>query len=261
MARNLTRVFDGLRAVDAIHFEIQRGEIFGLLGPNGAGKTTTIKMLTTLLPISEREAWVASYAVAKEPEKVRQSIGYVSQMLSTDAALTGEENLRLSARLYGIPWRECRARIERALDFMGLQEAGHRLTKTYSGGMVRRLEIAQAMLHHPVLLFLDEQTIGLDPVARHMVWDRLKNLQSEFGMSVLMTTHDMEEADHLCNRLAIMYQGKLVAVGTPAELKAGIGPGASLDDVFLHYSGSSIDAEGHYHELISSRTAASRHFE
>ncbi|MGZ3771027.1 MAG: ATP-binding cassette domain-containing protein [Bdellovibrio sp.] len=258
LTEKLTRKFDELVAVDEIDLKVKRGEIFGLLGPNGAGKTTAIKMLTTLLPITSGDAWIAGFHVVRQPALVRQHIGYVSQMLSTDGSLTGRENLRLSAKLYDIDRKERKERIEQALSFMGLEDASDRLAKTYSGGMVRRLEIAQAMLHRPVVLFLDEPTIGLDPVARHAVWDRLKSLQADFKMSVFITTHDMEEADHLCNRLAIMHQGRLASVGTPSALKESVRPGATLDDVFIYYSGTSFEEGGRYVDVKQTRSTAHR---
>ncbi|MGZ3744607.1 MAG: ATP-binding cassette domain-containing protein [Pseudobdellovibrionaceae bacterium] len=256
--QGLTRFFDHTIAVDHINLEVHKSEIFGLLGPNGAGKTTTIKMLTTLTAPTSGEAWVAGFNVRKEPAKVRQHIGYVSQMLSTDGSLTGIENLELSAKLNGVKRQERKKRILQALSFMGLSEAETRLAKTYSGGMVRRLEIAQAMLHRPTLLFLDEPTVGLDPLARHAVWDRLMSLRSEFGMSVLITTHDMEEADHLCDRIAIMLKGKIATVGTPQALKETIGPEATLDDVFIKFSGSSMNEGGNFSDVKQVRSHAHR---
>lgn len=258
LTERLTRRFNGLVAVDGLNLEVKRGEIFGLLGPNGAGKTTTIKMLTTLLPISEGQAWVDGFNVTSEAEAVRAHIGYVSQMLSTDGSLTGRENLNLSAKLYAIPRAERKTRIAQALDFMSLGDAADRLAKTYSGGMMRRLEIAQAMLHRPAILFLDEPTIGLDPVARRTVWDRLKMLQSSLSMTVLITTHDMEEAEHLCGRLAMMHKGRCAALGTPADLKRAVGAAATLDDVFIRYSGASLDEGGTYRDLRQTRTTATR---
>ncbi len=257
-AESLTRTFDTFTAVNHIDFTVNHGEIFGLLGPNGAGKTTTIKMLTSILPITSGSATVAGVDVNAHPMHVRQNIGYVSQMLSTDGLLTGRENLLLTAKLYGIPRSELNERVNTALTFMGLNDAADRLAKTYSGGMVRRLEIAQAMLHRPAILFLDEPTIGLDPMARYLVWERLKKLQSELGMSVLITTHDMEEADHLCNRLAIMHKGEIAAIGTPEELKGKVGQGATLNDVFIHYSGTSIDEGGRYQDVKQTRKTAKR---
>ena len=254
----LTRRFGDLIAANRVTLRVPYGAIFGLLGPNGAGKTTTIKMLTTMLEPSEGSASVAGFDIVKAPAKVRRMIGYVPQMLSADGGLTGWENLDLSAKLYGIRRAERKHRIEEALHFMGLTEFGRKLVKTYSGGMIRRLEVAQAMLHRPAVLFLDEPTIGLDPVARRSVWERLLELRGTFRMTVLITTHGMDEADELCDQLAIMHLGKVAAVGRPADLKAGIGPDATLDDVFVHYSGGTIQEEGNYRDVRATRRAVSR---
>ncbi|MFI5400535.1 MAG: ABC transporter ATP-binding protein, partial [SAR324 cluster bacterium] len=233
----LTCRFGNLVAVDQLSIRVRRGTSFGLLGPNGAGKSTTMKMLATLFPPTAGRARVAGFDVTTHAQRVREHIGYVPQTLSADGNLTGVENLLLSARLYGIPRAERRSRVREALDFMGLTEFGAGLVRSYSGGMIRRLELAQAMLHRPVLLFLDEPTIGLDPVARHVVWDRLNQLRDSFGTTVLLTTHDMDEADHLCQEVAIMHLGRIAAQGTPAALKDAVGPGATLDDVFSHFTG------------------------
>jgi len=255
---NLTRRFGPITAVDAINIRIPYGQIFGLLGPNGAGKSTAIKMLTTLLEPSSGTAIVAGFDVLHAPAQVRRRIGYVPQMVSADGALTGFENLMLSARLYGMPRPERKPRIAEALQFMSLTDAGPRLVRTYSGGMVRRLEVAQAMLHRPAVLFLDEPTIGLDPVARHTVWDRLHDLRRDFGITVLITTHDMDEADELCDELALLHLGKVAVTGKPAELKAALGPAATLDDVFVHYSGAAIQEGGNYRDVRRTRSTASR---
>ena len=223
--RALTRRFDQLTAVDAVNLSVDHGEVFGLLGPNGAGKTTLVKMLTTLLPPSEGSASVAGHDIGHEATEVRRQIGYVPQMLSADGTLTGYENLLISAKLYDIPRGERHRRIHDALAFMGLTEAAERQVRQYSGGMIRRLEIAQATLHRPQLMFLDEPTVGLDPLARMAVWEHIQKLRSEFGTSILLTTHLMEEADNLCNRVAIMHMGKVVALGTPKDLKATIDHG------------------------------------
>ena len=236
----LTRRFDGLVAVDRLDLEIESGIIFGLLGPNGAGKSTIVKMLTTLLPPSSGTAIVAGHDIVREAAQVRRNIGYVPQLVSADADLTAYENLLLSAKLYDVPRTERDDRIADALSFMGLTDAARALVRTYSGGMVRRLEVAQALLHRPAVLFLDEPTTGLDPMARHAVWERLRESRTRFAMTVLITTHDMEEAEQLCNRLAIMHGGHLAAIGTAAELKRGIGPEATLDDVFAHFAGGVI---------------------
>jgi len=254
----LTRHFGLVTAVDNLDLSVLPRCIFGLLGPNGAGKTTTIKMLTTMLAPSAGKALVAGFDVVQNPVQVRRVIGYVSQMLSADGALTGYENLLLFARIYGIPWRERKARILDALDFMDLGEAGKALVRTYSGGMIRRLEIAQSMLHRPPVLFLDEPTVGLDPVARHAVWQHLRDLRDRFGTTILMTTHDMEEADHLCDTIAFMHQGTLLGIGTPAELKAALRPGANLDDVFIHYAGTSIVEGGVLRDVAQTRRTARR---
>ena len=254
----LSRRFDGLTAVDNLTFSVSAGTIFGLLGPNGAGKSTLIKMLTTLLPPSSGTATVAGFDILSQPRDVRRHIGYVSQMLSADGELTGYENLLISARLYGLSRSDRAERISQALEFMQLQDARHRLVKQYSGGMIRRLEIAQSMLHRPPVLFLDEPTVGLDPAAKHSVWQRILDLKQELGTSVLMTTHDMEEADHLCDTIAFMHQGKLLTTGSPAELKTALGPGANLDDVFIHYAGTTIVEGGILRDVAQTRHTARR---
>jgi len=254
----LTRRFGDLTAVDHVDLEIPFGEIFGLLGANGAGKSTLIKMLTTLLAPTSGAAEVGGFGIVDSPAQVRGRIGYVPQLLSADGALTGRENLRLSARLYGLPRAERRGRIAEALEFMGLTAAADKLVKTYSGGMIRRLELAQAMLHRPAILFLDEPTIGLDPVARRSVWDRLLDLRREFGMTVLITTHDMEEAEALCDELAILHAGRVAVVGKPAELRAAVGEGATMDDVFAHYAGGGIREGGDFSAAVQARRTARR---
>ena len=253
----LTRQFRDVLAVDHLDLQVPTGEIFGLLGPNGAGKTTTIKMLTTLLPPTSGTASVAGYDIVRQPAEVRRRIGYVPQLLSADGGLTGVENLTLSARLYRIPRRERKTRIDTALHFMGLESAAGQLVRTYSGGMIRRLELAQAMLHRPAVLFLDEPTIGLDPIARRVVWDRLREMRRG-AITILITTHDMEEADALCDTLAIMHRGRIAAQGTPAQLKATVGPTATLDDVFAHYGGGELDAGGNYRDIRNTRRTAQR---
>ena len=245
--------------MDAITLTVERGEIFGLLGPNGAGKSTTIKMLTTLLPPSSGTARVAGFDILHRAADVRRQIGYVPQLLSADGNLTGYENLSVFAKLYDIPRRDRQTRIREALTFMGLADSADRLVRTYSGGMIRRLEIAQSMLHRPQLLFLDEPTGGLDPRARQAVWDRITQLRCEHRMTIFFTTHMMEEADLWCSRLAIMNRGKVAALGSPAELKASLPqPDATLDDVFIHYSGNALESEGSYRETARGRRDARR---
>jgi ABC-2 type transport system ATP-binding protein len=254
----LTRQFGHLTAVDHIELRIPYKEIYGLLGSNGAGKSTLIKMLTTLLLPTSGSAEVGGFDIIKAPAKVRRHIGYVSQLLSADGVLSGYENLLLSAKLYGLKKAERTVQIRDALAFMGLAESANKLVKTYSGGMVRRLELAQAMLHRPAILFLDEPTIGLDPVARHMVWDRLKDLRHGYGMTVLITTHDMEEAETLCDTLAILHAGRINIVGKPAELRAGLGVIATMDDVFSHYAGDLSYEAGSCKEVGQTRLTAHR---
>jgi len=254
----LSRRFGDYLAVDRLNLCIRRGIVFGLLGPNGAGKSTIIKMLTTLLPPTSGSATVAGFDIVAQSRAVRGRIGYVPQMLSADGALTGRENLRLSAALYGMRSGEARDRIADALTFMGLDEFADKLVKTYSGGMIRRLELAQAMLHRPEILFLDEPTIGLDPTARHSVWDRLIDLRDRFGMTILLTTHDMDEADALCSELAILHRGQVAVIGKPDELKASLGSNATLDMVFAHFSGGSIEEGGRYTDVRQARSTARR---
>ena len=259
---DLTRRYESLVAVDHLEFSAEAGSIFGLLGPNGAGKSTLVKMLTTLLPPSSGTALVAGFDVIRRPADVRRNIGYVAQMLSADGDLTGYENLLISAKLYGIGRKEREARIAAALDFMSLTEAAGKRVKQYSGGMIRRLEIAQSMLHRPAVLFLDEPTIGLDPVAKRSVWGHIRELREQFGTTILMTTHDMEEADSLCDQVAIMYKGRIASLGTPAELKSLAGPEATLNDVFILSTGAAIEggAEegGSYQNVARTRRTARR---
>lgn len=252
----LTRRFGELIAVDRIDCVVPYGEIFGLLGANGAGKSTTIKILTTLLPPSAGTASVAGFDIRLSSAAVRRRIGYVPQMLSADGALTGYENLLLSARLYAVGRAEQAGRIADALQFMGLEAAARRLVKTYSGGMIRRLELAQAMVHRPKVLFLDEPTIGLDPMARHTVWERLAHLNRDYGMTILLTTHDMEEAEHLCSDIAILHAGRIAARGTPSSLKASISPAATMDEVFAHFSSAS--ESGRWRDTADTRRVAQR---
>lgn len=255
---SLTRRYGSLVAVDHLNFSCTAGETFGLLGPNGAGKSTLIKMLTTLLPPTEGTAKIAGFDLVRHPEAVRKKIGYVSQMLSADGDLTGYENLLISAKLYGIPRAERTRRIAQALEFMDLAQVGNKRVKQYSGGMIRRLEIAQSMLHRPSVLFMDEPTVGLDPSAKRNVWERIRDLRREFGTTILMTTHDMEEADQLCHTVAVMHRGVLAAMDTPAALKAQVGPDASLDDVFIHFTGATISEGGELRDVARTRITTQR---
>ena len=215
-------------------------------------------MLATLLEPTSGTARVAGFDILQAPAEVRRRIGYVPQLVSADGGLTGWENLDFSGRLYGIHGAERKSRIAEALQFVNLTESANKLVKTYSGGMIRRLEIAQAMLHRPAVLILDEPTVGLDPVARRTVWERLLELRQTYGMTILISTHGMDEADELCDQLAILHLGKIAAVGNPAELKAAVGPDATLDDVFARYSGVSIEQGGNYRDIRQARRSASR---
>ncbi len=254
----LTRRFGPLTAVDGLTLSVPRGSIFGLLGPNGAGKSTTLKMLTTLLPPSAGSARVAGLDVARRPREVRRRIGYVPQLLSAEGGLTARENLTVFARLHGVARRQRGERIQQALELIGLQDSADVLVKRYSGGMIRRLEIAQAVLHRPSVLFLDEPTVGLDPVARRAVWEHVRELRARFGTTVLLTTHYMEEADELCDGVAILHQGKVAALGSPARLKAQVGEGATLDDAFAHFTGNTLETGGTYRDAARTRRTARR---
>ncbi len=258
--RNLTKRFGEHVAVNGISFEVAKGEVFGLLGPNGAGKSTTIKMLTTLLPPTSGNAWVAGFDIAHHTSDVRRNIGYVPQALSADGSLTGYENLLIFAKLYDVPHKLQVARIREVLSFVGLADASDQLVQHYSGGMIRRLEVAQALLHQPRVLFLDEPTVGLDPVARQAIWDHLRQLRQETDMTVLLTTHSMEEAESLCSRIGIMHRGNIVALDTPEHLKAAVGDEhTTLNDVFVHYAGDALEASGgSYHETSRARRTARR---
>jgi len=256
--RNLVQVFGTTRALDRVSLSVEHGEIFGLLGPNGAGKTTTIRILTTLLPPMEGTALVEGLDVRRDAMAVRRLLGYVPQQLSADATLSGYENIWLYARLYDVPRNDRRRRIEEALTMMGLTEAADRLVATYSGGMVRRLELAQALVNRPSVLILDEPTVGLDPVARAGVWERVRALRAETGMTVLLTTHYMEEADALCHRIAVMHHGQVRAVGTPDSLKAGLGATATLEDVFRHFTGDVLEEQGSIRDVRGTRRTARR---
>jgi ABC-2 type transport system ATP-binding protein len=248
-------------AVDRVNLTIAPGEMYGLLGPNGAGKTTTIRMITTLLTPATGSVRVFGIDAAARPMLVRRVIGYVPQALSADANLTGIENVELFARLFDVPRRSRKQRVADALDAMGLTEAAGRLAGTYSGGMIRRLELAQSLISAPRLLVLDEPTVGLDPIARGVVWEYIAKLRTEHQMTVLMTTHYMDEADAYCDRISLMHRGKIRVTGTPASLRAGLGEDATLDDVFRHYTGDTLDKtpeEGGMRDARRARRTARR---
>jgi ABC-2 type transport system ATP-binding protein len=254
---HLSHSYTNLLAVDQISFNVKTGSIFGLLGPNGAGKSTTIKMLTTLLPVTSGTARIQGYDLIEEPNQIRQNIGYVPQLLSADGELTGYENLLLSAKLYGLDRSFREKRIADVLEFMGLTASANFLVNQYSGGMIRRLEIAQALLHQPPILFLDEPTVGLDPAARKALWKHIQKWRKENGTTILLTTHDMDEADSLCDIVAFMHLGHIVAMDTPHHLKATLGPKATLDDVFILHTGSSIKETGEFSNVKAVRNTIS----
>ncbi|WP_045303265.1 ABC transporter ATP-binding protein [Saccharothrix sp. ST-888] len=272
--------FGSTRAVDGVDLDVRPGEVFGLLGPNGAGKTTAIRVITTLLPVPAGMVEVFGHDCARERMAVRRLLGYVPQQLSADSGLTGRENVALFARVFDIPRRERADRVDAVLAAVGLTESADRLAGTYSGGMVRRLELAQALVSAPRLLILDEPTIGLDPIARTSVWEHITRVRVATGMTVLVTTHYMDEAEQYCDRVALMHRGRIRAVGTPEELRTGLGRAAlaagqtaadpsaaepsatgptvteptgpagptgptatapTLEDVFRHYAGSGLD--------------------
>jgi len=255
----LTRRFGQTIAVDAMTISLKRGEVFGLLGPNGAGKTTAIKMLVTLLPPTSGTAQIAGFDIVRNAGNVRRVIGYVPQMMSADPSLTGYENLLIISKLYDIPRRERPARISEALALVDLTDAAVKLVRQYSGGMIRRLEIAQSTLHRPPVLFLDEPTVGLDPIGRKAVWNHIERLRADLDITIFLTTHNMEEAESLCSRVAIMHRGKIVIDDSPERLKASIGGHQpTLGDVFVHYAGDTLDSGGTYRETSRGRRAARR---
>jgi ABC-2 type transport system ATP-binding protein len=221
--RNLGKKYGSLTAVDDLTLDIHENEVFGLLGSNGAGKTTTIHMLATLLKPTSGTATVNGYDITSQAAKVRASIGIVFQAPSSDDILTGYENLHLHSMLYSVPRHARRQRIEEVLELVGLTERKHDQVKTYSGGMRRRLEIARGLLHKPKVMFLDEPTLGLDPASRESMWKYVQRLVKEEKVTIILTTHYMEEADMLCDRIGIIDKGRIVALDTPAGLKAGLG--------------------------------------
>jgi ABC-2 type transport system ATP-binding protein len=259
--RHLTHRYGQFTAVDDLTLQVGSGETVGLLGPNGAGKTTAVRVLTTLTPVQHGEVFIFGLDTRRHTMDIRYNIGYVPQQLSIEPALTGRENVEWFARLYDVPRADRARRVDEALDVMRLLDVADRLASTYSGGMVRRLELAQALVNRPSLLILDEPTVGLDPIARDGVWSHVQQMQEEFGMTVLLTTHYMEEADALCDRVALLHHGKLQAIGSPAELKAAVSADATLEDVFRHYAGSDLGEDTStrgLREIRSTRRTARR---
>ncbi|OBH32420.1 ABC transporter ATP-binding protein [Mycobacterium sp. E342] len=264
-ARHLSYRYGHFTAVNDVTLQVRPGETMGLLGPNGAGKTTMVRMLTTLAPVQQGELRIFGLDARRQTTDIRSNIGYVPQQLSIEPALTGRQNVEWFARLYGVPRAERSDRVGQALAAMDLLDVSDRLAAAYSGGMVRRLEVAQALVNRPSLLVLDEPTVGLDPIARDGVWTQVQKMQAQFGMTVLLTTHYMEEADALCDRVALMHHGELRAVGTPAKLKSTVSPRATLEDVFRHYADSGLQDEpassestGSFREIRSARKVARR---
>ncbi|WP_405800405.1 ABC transporter ATP-binding protein [Streptomyces sp. NBC_01506] len=271
--RGLDYSFGDTKAVDGLDLSVRTGEVFGLLGPNGAGKTTAIRCITTLLPVPAGLVRVFGHDAAKEKMAVRRLLGYVPQQLSADAALTGRENVTLFARVFDVPRRERAERVAQALDAVNLTNAADRMAATYSGGMIRRLELAQALVSAPRLLMLDEPTIGLDPIARSSVWERINAVRHATGMTVLVTTHYMDEAEQYCDRVGLMHQGRIHALGTSGELRnelrerrraesgAAAGPDTvpTLEDVFREVAGQGLDEEGgDFRDVRNTRRTASR---
>ncbi len=253
--------FDEVLAVGGVSFAVAPGEVFGLLGPNGAGKTTIIRVLTTLLPPSAGRALVAGYDVRAASLAVRASIGYIPQAISVNGALTAYENLDFYGRVSGLARQRRRERIREVIETMELASMLDRLARTLSGGMLRRLEIATALLNRPQVLFLDEPTVGLDPNARALVWERLQALREHAGTTILVTTHLMEEAERHCDRLGVLDRGRLIEQGEPAELIERHAA-ASLEDVFTTITGRGIDEqaddEGRLSDVRAQRRVARR---
>ncbi|MFH0886743.1 MAG: ATP-binding cassette domain-containing protein [bacterium] len=239
---DLKKHFGKVKAVDGISLDIAEGEIFGMLGPNGAGKTTTISMLATLLKPDAGSASVAGYDVVKRAHEVRKSIGIVFQEPSSDDILTGWENLYLHCLMFGVPLPQINSRIKEVLELIDLYDRRNDIIKKYSGGMRRRLELGRGLLHRPKVLFLDEPTLGLDPQTRVKIWEYINGLAKKEKVTVILTTHYMDEADSLCDRVAIIDYGKVTVIGTPDELKARAKV-TNLNDVFMHYTGRDIRDE------------------
>ncbi len=252
----------GVRALDGVSFSVERGTVFGLLGPNGAGKSTTVKILTTLTAPDEGSAVVAGRDVVREPQRVRRSIGVVGQKHGLDPEATGIENLRLQGNLYGMSRREAKARAHELLERFGLADSARRIARTYSGGMQRKLDVALGIMHRPEVLFLDEPTTGLDPEARADMWEEIAQLTTSEGISVLLTTHYLEEADRLASQLAIVDRGRIVAEGTPDELKSELRGDALVVELAADVNGRALDAisaiEGVTDAALDGRTLRAR---
>ncbi|HEY6360291.1 MAG TPA: ATP-binding cassette domain-containing protein [Vicinamibacterales bacterium] len=238
-ADHLRKEFGDFVAVHDISLDVYAGSSFALLGPNGAGKSTLIRMLTTLVEPTAGRAFVAGHDVVREPDVVRRAIGVIPQALTSDPELTAAENLEFYAGLYSVPRRQWAELVTRLLEVVNLTAWRDRMVGTFSGGMRRRLEIARSLIHRPEVLFLDEPTTGLDPASRHAMWEMIRELQQSSGLTLFLTTHYMEEADELCDGIAICDHGRIVASGSPAELKREVG-GRTLEDVFIAFTGRAL---------------------
>jgi ABC-2 type transport system ATP-binding protein len=243
----LSKSYGKFKAVDNISFGVKEGEIFGFLGPNGAGKTTTINMLTTLIRPSSGDATVCGYDIRKDANEVRRSVGVVPQEYTADEDMTGLNNILLCADLYGMPRRDSREHAAELLELVELQDAAHKKVSTYSGGMRRRLELACGLINYPRALFLDEPTLGLDVQTRAAVWKYIKSLKEEYHMTLFVTTHYLEEADSLCDRIAIIDHGHIIRIGTPDELKASVGG----DIIVVGIEGAAPDISSDLAQVVS----------
>ena len=256
---NLRKHFGDVKAVDGISFGVKHGEAFAFLGPNGAGKSTTIRMLITLTQPTGGTASIDGLDIVRKSAEVRRRIGYVPQLISVDGTLTALENLLLMARLYDIPKREGIDRAKEILSFLELENQHDALVRTFSGGMIRKLEIGQAIVHRPKVLFLDEPTSGLDPVGRQNVWKHILELRKTSGTTIFFSTHQMEEADAMSERIAIMNQGKIATIGTSDEIKSAAGrPDGSLEEAFIELTGANIEEGGSYREARRMRQVEKR---
>jgi len=257
--QGLVKRFRDLTAVDGISFDVFEKEMFAFLGPNGAGKTTTIKMLITLLAPSAGKAAVCGFDIVRQSSEVRHLIGYVPQLLSVDGTLTARENLVLMARLYGVPRAERRRRISETLSLLHLEDHADALVRTFSGGMIRKLEVGLAMVHRPRVLFLDEPTTGLDPIAKQSVWDHLAGLRETFGTTIFFTTHNMDEAAENADRVAIMNAGRIAAIGSVRELTSRVRKKkADLEDAFMFFTGSALSDRANFRDVRRGRQTERR---
>lgn len=248
---DITKIYrGGITALKSVSLIVGTHEVFGLLGPNGAGKTTLMKILTTQISPTSGTAYINNLNIAKDSDKLRKIIGYVPQDISVQRDLTGYENLLFYAKLYDIGGREMKKRIVSALNLMELRGRANGLVKYYSGGMMRRLELAESLVNHPKVLFLDEPTIGLDPSARKKVWEKILKLRTEHNITIFINTHYMNEAEEYCDRIAIINAGKIIITGTPASLKKQVKFDATMDEVFIHFTGEKfeeLEKGDHFH--------------